>query len=90
MHRPDWDPGEGNSSSVLLSASLYFIWARVSVRFGECFILSLLSAGLKEMAEYEAAGERPQRRLSVKEEQNGELTGKNKKHRLNPCLKMLY
>lgn len=34
---------------------------------------------MNEMAEYEAEDELPQRRLSVKEEQNGELTGKKEK-----------
>lgn len=33
---------------------------------------------VNEMAECGAEGELPQRRLGVKEQQNGELTGKNK------------
>lgn len=50
---------------------------------------------VNEMAECGAEGELPQRRLGVKEQQNGELTGKNKtsniqlSNRSKLCLKTL-
>lgn len=52
---------------------------------------------VNDMAESGAEGELLQRRLGVKEEQNGELTGKNKIHlniplsnRSNQCLQILF
>lgn len=52
---------------------------------------------VNEMAECGAEGELPQRRLGVKEQQNGELTGKKQKttniqlsNRSNLCLKILF
>lgn len=48
---------------------------------------------MNKMAESGAEGELPQRRLVVKEQKNGEVTGKNKVHlihRSNPCLHILF
>lgn len=61
------------------------------VRYGACDavlkarVLSQQDSSLvNEMAESGAEGDLPQRRLGVKEQQNGELTGKNKIHLIYP------
>lgn len=50
------------------------------------------SLQVNEMAEYGAEGEVTQRRLGVKEQQNGELTGKNRhidEQHIKPVLKYM-
>ncbi len=77
--------------AVLLHVRLCLFWTSVSdlvsgvwyaVHDAVLTAHFFFSAGLSgvEMAESGTEGELPQRRLGVKEQQNGELTGKNKSH----------
>ncbi len=72
-----------------MHVSLYLFWTSVSdlrssVWYGEhvAVLKACLSSQqdflVNKMAELGAEAELPQRRFSVKEQQNGELTGKNK------------
>ena len=82
---------------VLLDVSLYLFWSSISLASSACdavlkacLLSQQDSPQMKKMTACEAKSELPQRRLGVKEQKNGELTGNNNVQLStgsNPCLR---